>query len=165
MFQNILVAIDGSPDSAQALAQAIDLASTQHARLTIFSAEVGPPATAYMGGGAGVAAVIAAEAAAETEKLLKAAVQQVPAEVSVSTVQGGEPVRVTLLHQLEAGHHDLLVMGSRGRGPVRSALLGSVSHHLLHHSPVPLLIVHDVERPDGGPPQPADDPGRPVSGA
>jgi nucleotide-binding universal stress UspA family protein len=146
MFQNILVAIDGSPDSEEALSQAIDLASTQHARLTIFSAALIPPSTAYMGGGAAIAATVAAEAPHDTEKLLRAAVERVPEGVSVSTVQSGDPVRASLLKQVQAGGHDLVVMGSRGRGSVRSALLGSVSHHLLHHSPVPVLIVHDGKR-------------------
>ncbi len=142
MFQNILVAIDGSADADEALTQAIDLAESEHARMTIFSAVVTPSAAVYIGGGAGEAATLALGAASETEKLLREAVERVPAGVSVSTVQSGEPVRPALINQIKMGQHDLVVMGSRGRGAVRSVLLGSASHFVLHHSPVPVLIVH-----------------------
>jgi nucleotide-binding universal stress UspA family protein len=148
MFQNILVAVDGSPDAGQALTQAIDLAESEHARLTLFSAVVTPPAAAYIGAGGEVAMTVARDAEADTETILREAVQRVPDRVSVSTVQSGEPVRPALIHQIKTGRHDLVVMGSRGRGALRSVLLGSVSHYLLHHSPVPVLIVH-AERERG----------------
>jgi nucleotide-binding universal stress UspA family protein len=57
-----------------------------------------------------------------------------------------QPVRTALISEIADREHDLVVMGSRGRGAVRSALLGSVSHYVLHHSPVPVLIVH-ADRP------------------
>jgi nucleotide-binding universal stress UspA family protein len=147
MFRNILVAIDGSADADQALAQAIDLAESEHARLTIFSAVVAPPATVYFGAAGTVAATLAHDAVVETETILREAVMRVPDGVSVSTVRSSEPPGPALINQLESGHHDLLVMGSRGRGALRSALLGSVSHHVLHHSHVPLLVVHADSRP------------------
>jgi nucleotide-binding universal stress UspA family protein len=112
MFQNILVAMDGSPDADRALAQAIDLAESEHARLTIFSAVVMPPTAAYIGGGGAVAAAFARDAETETERVLRAAVERVPDGVSVSTVLSGEPVRLALIHQITRGHHDLVVMGS-----------------------------------------------------
>jgi nucleotide-binding universal stress UspA family protein len=46
MFRNILVAIDGSPDAEEALVQAIDLAESEHTRLTLFSAVPAPPTAA-----------------------------------------------------------------------------------------------------------------------
>jgi len=36
---------------------------------------------------------------------------------------------------------DLLVCGSRGYGPVRTVLLGSVSHALAHHARCPLMVL------------------------
>ena len=48
MFRNILVAIDGSPDADEALTQAIDLAESEHTRLTLMTAPAQIPATVYL---------------------------------------------------------------------------------------------------------------------
>ena len=141
MFRNILVAIDGSQHADKALIDAIDLAESEHARLTVFTAIVPPPAIVCLAPGAPVTQ-LTRDAEAAAEAVLRRARASVPADVSVTTVLSKQPVLAGLLRQIEAGHHDLVVMGSRGRGAVRSALLGSVSHYVLHHSPVPVLIVH-----------------------
>lgn len=52
----------------------------------------------------------------------------------------GEPAP-TILEAGERYDCDAVVMGARGRGVVRSTLLGSVSQRVLHGSPVPVTIV------------------------
>jgi nucleotide-binding universal stress UspA family protein len=72
---------------------------------------------------------------------------QVAAE-GVGMVPAGTAVEARLLSgaaapELEkacAEGIDLLVLGSRGYGPVRRTLLGSASGHALRHAPCPLLI-------------------------
>jgi len=142
MFHNILVAVDGSPHADKALADAIDLADAEHARLTLFTAVVPPPTVAYFGAVGNPVAILIEAAETEADAVLRRARDRVPDHVSVTTVLSRQPVLSALIQQVEDGHHDLVVMGSRGRGAVRSALLGSVSHYVLHRSPVPVLIVH-----------------------
>jgi nucleotide-binding universal stress UspA family protein len=45
----------------------------------------------------------------------------------------------TLLEEAERA--DLLIVGPRGHSGLSAAILGSVSTHVLHHSPVPVVIV------------------------
>jgi nucleotide-binding universal stress UspA family protein len=145
MFRRILVAVDGSAHADAALAQAIDLARTEHAQLTVMTAVTAISPTTYAT--PGVTPGLLEAARADADAILRAARGQVPDDLPVRTVLTEQPVRNALIHEIKCGHHDLVVMGSRGRGAVRSALLGSVSHYVLHHSPAPVLIVHAEHPP------------------
>jgi nucleotide-binding universal stress UspA family protein len=141
MFHNILVAVDGSPEADQALAEAVDLAESEHTRLTVMTALPRITGPGCLVPGAPVGELIAG-AHAQAEAVLRDARDQIPDDLPVTTMLTEQPIRIALIHQITDGHHDLVVMGSRGRGAIRSTLLGSVSHHVLHHSPIPVLIVH-----------------------
>jgi nucleotide-binding universal stress UspA family protein len=143
MFHNILVAVDGSAHADRALDEAIDIARSSHAKLTIITGAAEPRAASMIALSA--AAALGPALMQHAERVLRAAVDRVPDDVSVTTVLTEEPIRAAILKRVEDGRHDLVVMGSRGRGAVRSAVLGSVSHHVLHHSPVPVLVVHADE--------------------
>ena len=57
-------------------------------------------------------------------------------------VVSGDPAH-TILETGERYDCDAIILGARGRGVVRSALLGSVSQAVLHGSPVPVTIVRE----------------------
>lgn len=139
MYRNILVAVDGSKESSSALADAIDLALGSNARLTILHVEPPPPGTLRT---TPAGAVVAAALPACHEKILREAVESVPNELPVTTLlRHGAPAQEIVKAARELDN-DLIVVGSRGRGRATAALLGSVSHQVLHDSPVPVLVVH-----------------------
>lgn len=153
MFRNILVAIDGSPHSARALAEAIELAQTNRARITVMTSVPDPSAWLLTGGAYG-GAIDYAQLAQETEReyqfLLESAISEVPDDVSVTMLLAHGRPGDRILEQARHGHHDLIVMGSRGRGNVRSLVLGSVSHQVLNASPDAVLIIH-ADSPEAPP--------------
>jgi nucleotide-binding universal stress UspA family protein len=143
MFHNILVAIDGSSHADRALMEAIDIARGSRARLTIMTAAGEPRTTTMVGLASGAAATLGPALVAEAQRLVRDAADRVPQDISVTTIVTEDPIRPALIKRIKEARHDLVAMGSRGRGAVRSAVLGSVSHYVLHHSPVPVLIVHE----------------------
>ncbi|KAJ3176986.1 hypothetical protein HDU87_004701 [Geranomyces variabilis] len=56
----------------------------------------------------------------------------------------GDP-REELVHKTGEINADMLVLGSRGMGTIKRALLGSVSDHCVHNSPCPVVVVRHVD--------------------
>ncbi|MCZ2860509.1 universal stress protein [Blastococcus sp. VKM Ac-2987] len=144
----VVVGVDGSPDGRAALIEALLAAARLGADVevaTSYALPVGDP-------GAGALAVPDAPGIrAATESQARALLDEVRAEVAVSAVPGVRDVGIRLvvsaepaaplLVQLSAGA-ELLVVGSRGRGAVRSVLLGSVALQCVTHAACPVLVVH-----------------------
>jgi nucleotide-binding universal stress UspA family protein len=141
MFRNILVCVDGSRQADGALSQAIDLAESQNSRLTLLTAVSRPPYWANTPMSAPGIEPIGPELLHEAEVTLHAAADRVPASIPVTTILSEDPIREALICRIRSGDYDLVVMGTRGRGALSAAVLGSVSHYALNHSDVPVLIV------------------------
>src|ERR1700733_3758042 len=151
MFRNILVCVDGSRQADGALSEAIDLADCQHSRLTLLTAVSRPPYWANTPMTA--AGPIGSELQHEAEVTLRTAVDRIPASIPVTTILSANPIREALICQIHSGRYDLVVLGTRGRGALSAAVLGSVSHYALNHSNVPVLIVR-AEDEDEDEPEP-----------
>lgn len=139
-MNSILVAADGSPAALAALRLGIELARDHAARLVV--AHVVPefdvvPATPFQLGGV----FPRAPGALDTQVLDDAEALAGEHDVGVTPLLlRGETVEALLEY---ADLHDigLIVVGSRGHGPVTGTLLGSVSLALLRRSPRPVVIV------------------------
>jgi nucleotide-binding universal stress UspA family protein len=100
MFRNILVAADASAHADEALAQAVDLAESERARLTLMTAVARPPATAYWGWAAPLAVQLADEARTHAASVLATARDRVPDDLPVTTILAPAPIHTALI---EAG--------------------------------------------------------------
>jgi nucleotide-binding universal stress UspA family protein len=85
----------------------------------------------------------AEELAAEGAELASAA----GFDAQPRAVRAGGPFFAALLEVADELDARAIVAGSRGRSPLRAAVLGSVSTGLLHHTQRPVMVVRDD---DGG---------------
>jgi nucleotide-binding universal stress UspA family protein len=138
VFRNILVAVDGSIHSDRALEEAVDLARSEKGRLTLIAVANGP--TVWPTPHQPVASDAEIEAA--MTEVVDEAAAKVPDDVPMTKIIRKGLPGDEIITEADEGQHDLIVMGTRGRGAATALLLGSVSHAVLNHSPSAVLIVH-----------------------
>lgn len=144
----VTAGIDGSPEAGQALRLAIALAARTGAKLKLVSAAVSPPVEAGRSGPGRWQALLETVEQDTRERLAEARAT-VPADVDVeATMISGDPVDA--LTSAASAPGTLLVLGSRGYGPLRRVLLGSVSTHLVGSAPCPLIVVPRGVREEAG---------------
>jgi nucleotide-binding universal stress UspA family protein len=145
-IETIGIAYNDSPESKAALAGAVAIARALHARLRVFSVLdtlwLGTPA---LMAGPGYIRVPEEVRAAGREQIAKV-VEDLPDEVEAEAVDlEGDPE-----HELAAQTKsvDLMITGSRGYGPHRAVLLGSVSGRLVRDAACPVIVLpRGIEAP------------------
>ncbi len=139
MYRNVIVAYDGTDGAKAALSAAAELAGEEGASLTLVRsvAEEGgpvPPARSPN-------PKVVAEARHDVERAIASLDAELAASPWIVTGPAGEAI-LAVADEIEP---DLIVTGSRGRGPVARTLLGSVSGHLVNNAPCDVLVVHPRE--------------------
>ena len=143
MYRNVLVAYDGSEGAEAALQRAAAIADRDGASLTLVEAAAGGiPSLAP-----GAPKIAKPEKRAMARRDLRSAIERVAPDLEAAGwVIGGPPASgvITVAADIEA---DLIVTGSRGRGRVARAVLGSVSSEIVHNAPCDVLVVHPSSVP------------------
>jgi len=143
----IVVAVDGSEASREALRWAAEEARLREAAVRVVHVwtfvpptPIGEPGMIPMPAG-DYAGQLEAERAAARAELDAAVADAFPhgatVGVDAALVEGDAGEQLVA----EAAGADLLVVGSRGRSGIASVLLGSVSSHLVGHAPCPVVVV------------------------
>ena len=144
-YKNIIVPTDGSVNSKRALEHAVVLASSLGASITlVYVANIVsvisnfdqiPNASGY------VTEQVALDMEEEGKGVLDDFAKEVPEGIEVKTVfEVGSP-GPAVLSVAKKYKADLIVMGSRGLGPLKGLFMGSVSSYVVTYSGCPVLIV------------------------
>lgn len=142
----IVVGVDGSPGSLEAIRWAARQAKLSGCQLEAISAWKFPAGSGFEFGGEG-----GNDWAGNARAVLDAALLQALGKASEATalVERGHPAQVLLAAAVGA---ELLVVGSRGHGRLVGMLLGSVSEYVAAHATCPVVVIHggstESYRPD-----------------
>jgi nucleotide-binding universal stress UspA family protein len=138
MFENILVAVDGSKHSDDAFSIAMDMAQKYGSQLLVLH---------VFQGGTGSGTLVSPGFEDDMRSIGQQILDSYEAKVNERRLQN---VRMLLQEGdaaqriMETANEEkcgLLLIGSRGRGGFKELLLGSVSHKVTNHADCPVLVV------------------------
>lgn len=146
MFNEILVAIDGSESSLYALNYAVQLADQNNAILHLLSVVEEIPKFYTAGAGSIVENKIEESVKEKYEKIHNDQIMKIkemhPQMEIVSNIKKGKPSKVI---KTASTTSDIIVIGHRGQGAILSWVLGSVARAVTEECTVPVLIVKDLD--------------------
>jgi nucleotide-binding universal stress UspA family protein len=140
MARHLLLPVDGSPQSVEALLFAAS--EWEDARVTLLNV-INPVDAGYRLSGFPAGSEEWYDAARErAEAVLDEAQAELPADATVDRrVEVGRPA-AAILEVAREGDVDHVVVGSHGREGISRILLGSVAEAVVRRSPVPVTVVH-----------------------
>jgi nucleotide-binding universal stress UspA family protein len=144
----ILLATDGSEDAQLALSTAVDLANSTNSELHVVTVAPGNPDPIYQIHEASLHYETYEQALeavrGEAQKVLDEQgekVKEAGGTVAQAHLRIGERRDRAIVHLADEIDAGLIVMGSRGLGGIRRALMGSVSDSVVRHAHCPVLVV------------------------
>lgn len=137
--EQIVVGVDGSPGSQAALEWAARYGRKIGGEVCAVAVwRIAPPFGDKL---ATPEETFRSQARAELDAALNELKRSEPECRVEDSLERGEPAQVLLRHARDA---DMVVLGDKGRGPVKGFLMGSVVTEFLRHAPCPVVLV----RPD-----------------
>jgi nucleotide-binding universal stress UspA family protein len=138
MFSLIVVGIDGSQDSLRALAAAQQIAEKFQAKLVMVHAY---PRTSDLHDFEGYERLVARRIN-DGRKIIDQAHEQVAgATFEIDDELLEEPADEAILSVAGTRKADLIVMGTRGMGAIKSVLYGSIATKVTNRAECPVLVV------------------------
>ncbi len=128
LFTRILVPVDFSEPSVEALRLAVTICMRTGARLTVLNVD---------------SDALPQDINERLGALHRLVAREVPDSVHFEIVTDSGTASTLINHHAQSGHHDLVVMGTHGKTGLERVILGSVAETVVRTCPVPVLVTHD----------------------
>jgi nucleotide-binding universal stress UspA family protein len=141
MYSNILVPVDGSENSIRALRHGLFLSSKLGSKLTILYVLEIPPVV-YVQSQKIIDSVMSTLEKEAKDIFNAVNLEAQNYDISYETILlKGQYVASLINEYADQNDIDIIIIGSRGNGRFKTAILGSVAHNVFHHTKKPILII------------------------